>query len=488
MNSQKKVQVLDPRGRIEQPTLKLAKRISLKTLQKGPVLFYDNTKLGFCNYNEVFIAIKDFLRSKGVSNFVDFRETVRGKTTKDLQNYAAKMAKTKPVAAVVALGDMGTTPATTIVTIALETLGIPSVYVTASPGAELAEAVAYYRAGKLCMCQIDIYQGSSRPKSARKSRRSTTTSSRASPASDKDLEKVAHIDFALQENAERQGTLPIDVCECTDTTQPGCLIEEVMDRFDELHLGDGLPIVPPTPERLGCDDGLLPLAAELRARQGNRPHRQGHHSMGRRHRGRDGRLQAAVHAGPRHRVPGDERPSVQHAPGRDDQPPRRKPGARERAAGAGAWHPRRRRLPRPRLPREHDHRPGGEPGDHELLPVDPERQRPVLHLLAGGAHLLLRRGPQAHAVEDDQPGAVQQQDTSVLVLKAEPPHDIIDFLSLTGGDLLDTILDCCTTLGSNNAYIPGNLIIVITPDHGMLLAPRRLRQGPHPQGSLLARE
>jgi len=57
----------------------------------------------------------------------------------------------------------------------------------------------------------------------------------------------------------------------------------------------------------------------------------------------------------------------------------------------------------------------------------------------------------------------------VLALKAEPPHDVIDFLSPTGGDLLDTIIDSCTTLGSNNTYIPGNLIILLTPDHAWLL-------------------
>jgi len=61
------------------------------------------------------------------------------------------------------------------------------------------------------------------------------------------------------------------------------------------------------------------------------------------------------------------------------------------------------------------------------------------------------------------------QTTTVYVLKAEPPHDIIDFLSPDGHDLLDTITDCCTTLGSNNAYIPGPLLLVLTPDHGMML-------------------
>jgi hypothetical protein len=45
----------------------------------------------------------------------------------------------------------------------------------------------------------------------------------------------------------------------------------------------------------------------------------------------------------------------------------------------------------------------------------------------------------------------ERETTTVLVLKAEPPHDIIDFLSPTGSDLLDTIIDSCTTLGSNNS-------------------------------------
>ena len=60
--------------------------------------------------------------------------------------------------------------------------------------------------------------------------------------------------------------------------------------------------------------------------------------------------------------------------------------------------------------------------------------------------------------------------TTVYVLKAEPPHDIIDFLSQTAGDLLDGITDSCTTLGSNNAFMPGPLIAVITRDHAWLLA------------------
>ena len=62
-----------------------------------------------------------------------------------------------------------------------------------------------------------------------------------------------------------------------------------------------------------------------------------------------------------------------------------------------------------------------------------------------------------------------ERTTTVYVLKAEPIHDIIDFLSPTGSDLLDTVVDCATTLGSNNAYLPGPMVVVLTPDHSWLL-------------------
>jgi len=150
--------LIDPRGRQERPVIQLAPRVSLDALKNGKILFYNNTKLSFCNYGEVFVRIKERFREMGISNFIDYCETVRGKDTQKLEAYAAMLAKEKPAAAIVALGDMGTSPATCIVTIALEKLGIPSVYVTAPPGGELVEGVAVYRAGNLCLCKIDIYQ------------------------------------------------------------------------------------------------------------------------------------------------------------------------------------------------------------------------------------------------------------------------------------------------------------------------------------------
>jgi hypothetical protein len=47
---------------------------------------------------------------------------------------------------------------------------------------------------------------------------------------------------------------------------------------------------------------------------------------------------------------------------------------------------------------------------------------------------------------------------------------VTDFRSRAAEDLLGTLLDCCTSLGSNNAYLPGSLVLVLAPDHARLLA------------------
>ena len=106
--------VLDPRGYQERPLLQLAPRVSMDDLRKGPILLYDNIKLDFANYREIYTRIKRNFSEEGINNFVEFRETVRGKTDQDLKDYARSLAAAKPVAAILALGDMGTSPATAI--------------------------------------------------------------------------------------------------------------------------------------------------------------------------------------------------------------------------------------------------------------------------------------------------------------------------------------------------------------------------------------
>jgi hypothetical protein len=153
--------LLDPRGLQDREIIRLAPRVTLDDLKKGRILFYNNTKLGFCNYMTVYDRIKERLTEMGITNYVEYVETVRGKEPHQLAEYAAMMAKEEPVAAFVALGDMGTSSSTTLVAIALEKLGIPTVYMTAPPGSAITEGVGAYRAGNLCLCSVDIFQFSS---------------------------------------------------------------------------------------------------------------------------------------------------------------------------------------------------------------------------------------------------------------------------------------------------------------------------------------
>ena len=90
--------LLDPRGYQERTMITLAKRPTLEELKKGKILFYNNTKLGFCNYYTVFDRIKEHLTEIGATNWVEYTETVRGKDAAMLADYAAMLAKEEPVA------------------------------------------------------------------------------------------------------------------------------------------------------------------------------------------------------------------------------------------------------------------------------------------------------------------------------------------------------------------------------------------------------
>ena len=461
--------ILDPRGPQKRPMLKLARRGAMSDLKKGKILFYNNTKLDFCNYGETFVRIKKHFEEAGIRNFVDFKETVRGKTTRDLKDYAARIAECRPAAAVVALGDMGTTPATTIVSIALEERGIPTVYITASPGAELAQAVAFYRAGQLCLCPIDIYQGSTREEVAAQIDGKIQFIFDSLTLPPDEISRCAHIDFQLDRVPPVE---TLDFVPKTDAAlgEAGACMEEVMDLFDELRLGDGLPIIPPTPGRLRKMLSYCPFPAEVTLAKEIGPS------------GKDITVRdvgvAAVMAGckPQHmpvlvtafKCMADQRYNFLQSvttshPGGNlvlvSGPLAQEiglyggPGCLGPGFSANATIGRAVNLVLINVCRS-------VPGVCDLDCI--ASQAEFTYCFAEDPKL--SPWPTINAERFDE------KTTSVLVLKAEPPHDIIDFLSQTAGDLLDTIVDSATTLGTNNAYIPGNIILVITPDHSWLLS------------------
>ncbi|MBN1567756.1 MAG: hypothetical protein JXA73_07900 [Acidobacteria bacterium] len=465
--------LLDPRGIQDRPVIKLAPRVSLEELKRGKILFYNNTKLSFCNYGEVFVRIKERFREMGIGNFIDYVETVRGKDTAALEKYAAMLAKEKPAAAVVALGDMGTSPATCIVTMALEKLGIPSVYITAPPGGELVEGVAVYRAGNLCLCKIDIYQASTAEDVRKEIDRKWDYIMDSLTAGPGRLQEVAHIDFRMDiippaENGLLPVTEKIEMME-DRLYEPGCYMEEVMEYLDREHIGDGLPVIPPTQSRLEKMFAYCPFDPGMTLWREVGP-------TGKDVTVRDVAI-AAVMAGCKpqampvlvtaFKALADPRYNLLQSvttshPGGNlvlvSGPIAQQIGISGKQGCLGPGYPANATIGRA----------------VNLVILNVCRAVPGicdLDCIASQAEFTycFAEEPSLAQWKMINEEHYDAQTTTVYVLKAEPQHDIIDFLSLNGHDLLDTITDCCTTLGTNNAYIPGPLVLVLTPDHGMML-------------------
>jgi hypothetical protein len=455
--------IIDPRGQQRRPIIKLAPRVSEDGLRKGNILFYNNTKLRFCEYGEVFVVIRQRLRDRGITNFIDFEETVRGKSTKDLQDYAGKLAAVKPTAAIVALGDMGTSAATTVVSITLEELGIPTVYIIAPPGAGIAKGVAFYRAGHLCMCEIDIYQGSTKAEVAAEMDKHFDIVIESLTLKGDALEKRAKVDFRLDPEKPREdGFLAIPE---SFSGEP----DEFMDLADQFHIGDGLPLIPPTVSRVEKMFAYCPYGREMALAREIGP------------TGKDICVKdiavAAVMAGCKpqcmpilvatFKAMGNikynflQSVTTSHPGGTlmlVSGPLAKELNISGGQGCLGPCYSANATIGRAA----------------NLVILNVTRAVPGfcdLDCLASQAEFTycFAEDPELTKWKTINVEHYDAETTTVYVLKAEPPHDIIDFLSENGGDLIDTLTDCATTLGSNNAYIPGPMVYVITPDHAWML-------------------
>lgn len=463
--------ILDPRGYQEREIIQLAKRPSLEQLKTGKILFYNNTKLDFCNYYTVFERIREHLRQLGITNYVEYKETVRGKDAKKLGEYAAMLAEEKPDAAIVAFGDMGTSSSTTVLSIALEKLGIPTLYMTAPPGTGITEGVGVYRAGHLCMCSVDIYQASTVEEIASEVDKKWDYIIGALTADGEELEKLAHIDFKMDKTAPaKDGLLPYIIREDEEKAkEPGAYMEEINDYFNQEHISDGLPIIPPTQKRYKAMLEYCPFEEDMVLCDPSGP-------SGKTVTVKDAAV-AAVMAGckpnampvliaafkalnsPLYNL--NQSVTTSHPGGNMllvSGPIAQEIGISGKQGCLGPGWPANACIGRAvNLVMMNVFR--SVPGICDLDCI--ASQAEFTYCFAEEPELA-----QWNMINEDRFDA---QTTTVYVLKAEPLHDIIDFLSLNGHDLLDTITACCTTLGSNNAYMPGPLVICLTPDHGMML-------------------
>ena len=469
--SQNLNQILDPRGYQNRTVIELAKRPTLEELKCGKILFYNNTKLGFCNYYTVFDRIKEHLTEIGATNWVEYTETVRGKDAAMLADYAAMLAKEKPVAAIVAFGDMGTSSSTTVVTIELEKLGIPAVYMTAPPGTGITEGVGLYRAGHLCLCSVDIMQSTTVEEVAAEVDKKWDYILASLTSNGEELERLAHIDAKMDVIAPaKDGILPFTVeAEEEMLKEPGAYLEEINDYFNAEHISDGLPIIPPTRARYEKMMEYCPFEEDLVLCDPSGP-------SGKCVTVKDVAI-AAIMAGCKpnampilvaafkalnHKEYNLNQSVTTSHPGGNlvlvSGPIAQQAGVSGKQGCQGPGYPANATTGRAvNLVMMNVFR--SVPGVCDLDCI--ASQAEFTYCFAEEPELA-----QWNMINEDH---YDSETTTVYVLKAEPLHDIIDFLSLNGHDLLDTITACCTTLGSNNAYMPGPLIVCLTPDHGIML-------------------
>ena len=461
--------MLDPRGELALARPMLARRPDAAALAAGTVLFYDNTKLDVGHFGGLLPALKAGLSARGITRFVDERLTIRGTSGQDIDALARRFHALGVSAAVIALADMGVSPAMVALTVAMECLGIPTVCLTAGPGSRLARAHAHYRAGQLCLLPYDIHPGTAAQTILHLAQDSVAPLVAMLTAQGDELQALATVDYDVDaQPARADGLLPRDP---QDLSGSGELdLDAVLARFERLHLGDGLPFVPPTPARYEAMRAYCPFDPQEVILRDIGP-------SGTPLRVREA-LIAAVMAGCRPAMV----PILLTALRAIARPAY---GLRQAITTSFS-------------------------GGHFVLASGPMAQQVGLHggqgclgpgfranatigravnlalinvcrSVPGKADLACLSSPAetGYCMAEDptlSPWPTMSQErfgadaTCVMTLKAEPPHAVMDFASDHAASLMGTILDACTTLGSNNAYVPGCLVLVLTPDHASLLA------------------
>lgn len=450
--------IFDPRGKSHFYELKLAPRPSLQALRDGKILFFDNTKLDFCHYREIFTRLEIILNEHGIHRIEHVRQSVRGTMTEQIRELADKLVHKEVQAAVVALADMGTSVMTTILAIELEKRGIPTLLIASPPGDNLAEHVAHYRAGRLCICRLDIYQ--------------------ASTISDIRWQVDAQRSYILealtcsgnaQAAAELHPKMDLDRNHSGTEMMSYHDLDALMAEYERQSIGDGLPVIPPTQSRFdamqaycpepldtvliseagpsgkdirvcdvvinsilaGCKPAFLPIVtATIRAMAD--PAFNFQQSITTSYNG--GNL--VLVSGPIADELGIS--SSQGCMG---------PGFRANATIGRAVNLTILNVCRA-YPGKADLGCLGSPVEFTYCFAESQSLSPWATL------------------NEERFGA---ETTCVYLMKAEPPTDVVDFLSQTADSLLGVIIDSATHLGRMNAYIPGRILIVLTPDHAQIL-------------------
>lgn len=474
MPEELKGHLIDPRTPSRKSKIALAPRPDFERLKKGRLLLYDNGKLDVGNYGLLLQEIESILTGHGLKHIEVYRQTIRGKTQEGIYQLAAEIAELDIDAAILTLADMGVSTAMVILSMALEELGIPNVCITAGPGSQLSQAAAWFRAGRLCLLPVDIYPGSTGTEIGEEINRCTEpllTFLTASPQQLLELSAIKsehdqhpphpsgfiHLNESILKNQSSWKPFQVDA-------------ETVLDEFEQLSIGDGLPVIPPTEDKVrsmlqycflpehhlfisnvgpagnditvrdlaiaavmaGCKPEYMPvLISALTAMC--KPSYNLFQAVTTSYSG--GYL--VLISGPL-----AQELNINSAQGCIG------PGFRANATIGRAINLTLRNCCRIIT------------GFSDLACLS----SPAEYTYCFAEDVLSSPWPTINAER------FNARTTTVSVMMAEGPHNIMDLASTNAKDFLETASDCCTTLGSNNAYLPGSLVIVITPDHARLLS------------------
>ncbi len=464
--------LIDPRPFFQNPPLELTARLDKKKIAGSRLMLFDNTKLDVGNYYTILTELKGCLSGLGFKNISVFRQSIRGKNHAGIVDLARGMSERKVDAVVLMLADIGVSPAMVMLSIELEKMGIPSVCITGGPGNSLARAVAYYQARNLCLVPLDIYPGSTNQEIKGEIRKQVDRIFDYLTVDPVRLKNRAAIDCQIDRSRfsgtdSNLETRPAGIS--PPSGQEAFDAEAILDMYDEMSIGDGLPIIPPTEDRLMRMMRYSPLPESHVFISNLGP-------SGAAVTVRDLAV-GAVMAGCRPRY----MPVLTAAMEAMSDPSYNLFQAVTTSHGGGHMI----LVSGPLADALHINYGQGcmGPGARANATIGRAVQltlRNTCRVITGFSDLACLSSPAEYSYcfaedVDHSPWPsinverFSRNTTTVSVLMAEGPHNIMDLASTDARDFLETVVDCCTSLGSNNAYLPGNLVVVITPDHARLL-------------------
>lgn len=458
-------QIIDPRPKTLKHLLPLAERTTLENIRRKKLLLLDNTKLDIGSYKTILTVLQSSLELIGFQQIKLIRQTIRGKTGPQIEKMAEDFAVLGIKSAILTLGDMGVSPGLVLLTIALEKAGIPTVCVTAEPGFQLARAVACYRAGNLCLVGLDIYPGSSGTEVEAETLKQLDTIIGMLCTFRGDIESKTHlINHYDKPPPSDNGRLEIE--SYTDTDD---YLEILYDQIEKSSIGDGLPVIPPTEERVAGMERFCPVASDhvfgANIGPSGSPITAGQLAVN------------AVMAG----CKPEYMPVLTTAMTALCDPSYNLFQAITTSHGGSnlilVSGPLAREL---EINSSQGCLGSGARANATIGRAINLTLRNSCRVITGFSDLACLSSPAEYSycfAENIEKSPwdtlnVERYDvetTTVSVLMAEVPHNVMDFASTTGNSLLETVADCSTSLGSNNGYLPGNLIVVLTPDHVQLL-------------------